>query len=101
MGNVAQKLPVGMTEFDVYWQKLVDVYGVPNLPSYKNAVASMIMHLPPNQFKAKPKFFFIGIRKAMANQVAYEVIQQIREQEKKAVGSAEDAPSNEQPKQGV
>lgn len=48
----------------------------------------MIMHLG-SQTTFKSKYFFAkSIRKAMANQVAYEKIQEIKEEEKK---SEEDA----------
>jgi hypothetical protein len=52
------------------------------MPSYKQALASMIMHLGTTKFYAPKRFFALSIKKAMANQTAYEVIQQIREAEK-------------------
>ena len=76
------KLPTGTTQFDQFYKKIIDTYDLPDLPSYKNAVATMIMHLDPLTTSKSRVYFGRSIKKSMANQVAYEVIQQIRETEK-------------------
>jgi hypothetical protein len=81
-GFVPVKLPVGLAEFNKFYEHLISVYNLPDLPSYRQAVATMIMHLPPTISKKAPVFFAASIKKAMANQVAYDVIQAIRESEK-------------------
>lgn len=83
------KLPVGVTALEKLSHDLMKVFNIPNLPSYHQAFAQMIMHHNPtskdkyirpdliNMFHVKH-----GIHKAMANQVAYEVIQRIKDEEK-------------------
>lgn len=87
------KLPTGLLEFNQFSSNIIETYNLPNLPSYKHAIASMIMHLGPTTFYKSPRFFAISVKKSMANQTAYEMIQIIKEQdevrkiEKKAITS--------------
>lgn len=74
------KLPTGLAEFNQFSSNIIEVYNLPNLPSYKHAIASMIMHLGPTTFHKSPRFFAISVKKSMANQTAYEMIQQIKEE---------------------
>lgn len=81
LGLFPSKLPTGVAEFDSWSSSIFDTYGLPNLPSYRQAVASMIMHLGPTVDK-KAKFFFAkAVRKAQANQIAYEEIQKLKKAE--------------------
>lgn len=79
---IPSALPVGAKEFEDFFQSIVNTYDLPNLPSYKQAIATMIMHLGQSVHKAPKSLFAKCIKKSMANQVAYEIIQQIRDDEK-------------------
>lgn len=81
-GFFPKRLPTGLKDFDAFAAMIFDVYNLPALPSYKHAVASMIMHLGPTTAYKAPWFFAISVKKAMANQTAFEIIQQIKEAEK-------------------
>lgn len=81
-GRLPHKLPVGGTEFDKFFDSIVETYDLPNLPSYKHAVATMIMHLGPLQHRVSKHYFYASIRKSMANQVAYDKIQEIKDAER-------------------
>ena len=72
---------IGMTDFDRYCDMIFNVYGLPDLPSYRQAIASMIMHLSPTTSYQAPFFFAKSVKKAMANQIAYEKIQQLKKEE--------------------
>lgn len=64
------------------------VYGLPLNPSYRQAVASSIMHLG-HVTDSKPKAFFAkSIKKAMANHAAFDKIQQLKEEEKAFIDRA-------------
>ena len=89
-GRFNTQLPIGVTEFNAFCDKVFSTYGIPSLPSYKHAIASMIQHLGPQVDRAPLIFFSISIHKAQANQVAFEVMQQINKDEK-----AKNAASNE------
>ncbi len=81
MGFLPSRLPLGMTEFDDFCTSIFKTYSLPDLPSYRHAIASMVMHLGPTTAN-KPKWFFAkSVRKAMANQIAYENIQKLKKQE--------------------
>ena len=83
-GMLPQKLPVGMTEFDKFADFIFTTYNLPALPSYKHAIAAQVMHLGPQTNYVAPRVFAKSIKKAMANQIAYEVIEKIRLDEKAA-----------------
>lgn len=72
------QLPVGVTAFNKLFQSLTATYDFPDASSYKHAVASSIMHLGQTTDSKAPRFFAKTIRKAMANQIAYNVIEEIR-----------------------
>ena len=82
-GLFPSPLPVGAQAFDAFFATICEVYSLPNLPSYKTAIASQIMHLPATLHKAPMWLFAKSIKKAMANQVAYQIIQDEREAQKK------------------
>lgn len=84
VGFFPHRLPMGATALEEFCRKIFDTYSVPDMPSYRQAIASMIMHLPQTVYHKAPWFFACSVRKAMANQVAYEMIDQLRQDEKKA-----------------
>lgn len=55
----------------------------------------MIMHLGTQTTRKSKRYFAKGIQKAMANQVAYDKIQQIRDKEKLKESQKEEAQANE------
>lgn len=82
LGKFPSKLPVGMDELDSFTSDILSTYHLPDKPSYRHAVANMIMHLGPTISHAPKSYFAKSIIKAMANQVAFEKIQQISKEEK-------------------
>lgn len=84
LARFPHKLPVGGSEFDSFFESICTLYGLPNLPSYRQAVATMIMHLGPIQYRASKHYFYASIRKSMANQVAYDKIQEIKQESESA-----------------
>ncbi len=105
-GHFPSPLPVGMAEFDSFANSIFDAYNLPNMPSYRHAIATMIMHLPPTQSRVPKKYFAASIKKAQSNEVAYQVIQDSKAAEK-AFNEAREAtestvalePTNDQPPQ--
>ncbi|MBK8455593.1 MAG: hypothetical protein IPL34_20145 [Thiofilum sp.] len=76
------KLPTGATAFSAFCSRILSTHGLPDMPSYHHAIASMVMNLSPQTDRKAPYFFVKAVRKAMANQTAYDAIQKIREEEK-------------------
>lgn len=77
------RLPIGRTEMNDYLDELFLYSGIPNLPSYRQAVATMVLHLSPTEDKKSRRFFIKAIKKAMANETSYSLIQELKEEEKK------------------
>jgi hypothetical protein len=76
------KLPVGMKDFNAFADSIFETYGLPKEPSYYHTIATMIMHLGPTTAYKSKRFFAFSIIKAMANQIAYGKIQELKEKQK-------------------
>jgi hypothetical protein len=79
-GYFPSKLPTsGGTEFDQFTTSIFEAYDIPNLPSYQHAIASMILHLGPQTLSKPKRYFELSIKKAMANEIAFQKIQEIKQ----------------------
>jgi hypothetical protein len=90
------KVPTGMTEFDTWSSSIILTYEFPDNDSTRFALATMILHADSKLAYASKHFFAKQIIKAMANQVAAGVMQDLKakqalEQQKQAEATA--APS--------
>lgn len=74
-------LPIYKEEWDPFLNKVFDLYELPDVPNYRHAVCSMIMHLQKDTVTLRT--LAASIRKAMTNQLAFHLIQQINEDEKR------------------
>lgn len=76
------QLPVGNESLISFCDQLFDTYDLPNHPSYHHAVATMILQQSPVTDRMPPSFFARSIRKAMANEVAFARIQELKKMDK-------------------
>lgn len=74
-------LPKGVAEFHAWADDIIDLAGAPNNDSVKFMLASAIPHTGPQDGVKAKKFFVLTLQKAMANQVAYGVIQELKAQQ--------------------
>lgn len=74
-----------MPELDAFIASVLDTYDLPSLPGYQQAIATMIMHLGPLETHKSKIYFARSIRKAAANQIAYEKIQQLKKEEQESI----------------
>ena len=66
----------------MWTDSIITLAGFPVNPSFRQATLTMILHLGPT-IAYKSKFYFVlSLRKAAANQIAYELVQSIRNEEK-------------------
>lgn len=78
-------LPVGMTEFKSWMDSIIQTYAIPDNDSSRFALATMILHLS-STISSKPKVHFArSMRKAMANQVAAAVMQDLKAKQQAAI----------------
>lgn len=84
-------LPVGASALKAFTDDILDSHNIPNNPSYHHAVATMIMHLGPTVHRKPKAYFARAVIKAMANQVAYARIQELKDEEKKSDEALETA----------
>lgn len=75
LGHVPRPLPRTLSEFVEFTDEIFAVYEFPPLPSYRQTVGTMIMHLGPLEHKKSLAYFAKALKKAQANQIAYEAVQ--------------------------
>jgi hypothetical protein len=80
LGFFPKPIPIGKLAFDQFCSYVLNLYGIPDLPSYRLAMATMTMHLGPQVFAKSPFWFFKSIRSAQTKEVAYQIIADDREQ---------------------
>lgn len=82
-GFIPRTLPIGATELNDFSTYIFNLYGIPDLPSYRLCIATLIMHLGPQESFKAPFWFYKSIRAAQAKEVAYQVIADDREKRNK------------------
>lgn len=77
--NVPRKLPVGMTQFETFANRVISIAGrFADEDSLKFALATAIIHADAAKGNIPDSFFVQRLRKAAANQVASQVFQDIK-----------------------
>lgn len=90
LSYVPRHLPVGMSEFEAWSNRIILQSGQFADPdSMKFALASQIMHLAPQRSLVPDQYFIRSMRKAAANQVASQVFQDIKNKQIEAQKQAE------------
>ncbi len=79
------KLPLNRNDMDKFIQDILTANDLPDNKSYHHAVAGAIMHLGPVTASKSKRWFAKTVRKSIANQVAYEKIKSLQDDEKKAM----------------
>lgn len=105
IGAMPHKIPVGKKEFITFCDKIFKVYNLPDMPSYRRAIATKIMHLGDLTTHKPLSYFAKHVRSAMGKQLSYEMIQELNNQmdeEQAAKKKAfEEAESNIKPIEGT
>lgn len=81
------ELPRTIADLDRLTTDVIKIYGLPDEPSFRQAVASSIMHLGPLTTTASKSFFGKSIKKAMANHAAFDKIRALKKEEEAYVQS--------------
>lgn len=77
-----QPLPLGRKEFDDWSDRIIDAACIPGATrlSLKFALAGMVTHTKPNESFVADGHFVHTLRKVAANQVALDVLRELKEQ---------------------
>lgn len=75
-------LPVGASQWDKFCKWVLYAYRFPDYPSYRNALAGMIMHFPQTTTRVRPRLLARMIYNGQAKQTAYQVIEDERAKDK-------------------
>lgn len=102
-------LPIGMNEFNIWADSIIQTYDFPDNDSLRFALATMILHLESNSkfelnlliFKVvlptsgyKSKFFFVqALHKGASNQVASGKMQELKQLQEQAMRQASEPKS--------
>lgn len=77
-GLFPTSLPVGMTEFDDWSNRIIQTYDFPDNDSVRFTLATMILHSNETDDVKPDKYFAKKVKKGMANQVAAGMIQELK-----------------------
>jgi hypothetical protein len=85
-------LPMGVQEFHEWSERIIAGACIPgaSVESQKFALAEMIMHLKPVQDHCDDAHFIHTLRKGAVNQVAYAMMEEIRNARKAELAKAEE-----------
>lgn len=104
-GRFPARLPVGLPSWESYCKRLLSAYGFPDLPTYRVAIAEMILRLPQDVPWIAPRKLALQIKMAQAKQTAFQIMDDAKRKEKAerdAALKAAGAPTNpEEPKKDV
>lgn len=76
-------LPIGMTEASKWADSILYAYDFPaSDESLRFTLAAMVMNLPPSISHRSKRFFAKSVHKAMANQIASAVVQDMKDKQK-------------------
>lgn len=81
---VPQSLPQNEAAVREWIADLLDLARLPNNSSFQIAIASMVLHLNAGTLRASKQGFIKQLKRSIANQSAYNVMTDLKEQEKKA-----------------
>lgn len=76
-------LPQGKSEFEAYAASVCELYGFPYNDDYSHMVAAMIQHLGADVYRLPKRYFLNHIKKAIANEVAFYIMQDINDRRRK------------------
>lgn len=80
-GFLPSRLPLTRDELITFCDRIIFVYGLPDFPSYKQLIATLIMHVEQKTVYKSYRYFAVACKRAMANEIAYQVIQDLKKEE--------------------
>lgn len=90
---IPTKIPVGIIEFHIWAQDIIDTYGFPDNDSVRWSIAVKILHMGETEAYKSKRYFFLAMHKAMSNQVVSQVIQDLKLKQQAQVQSAPQEPA--------
>src|ERR1039458_2900269 len=88
VGFIPARFPIGEAELQTFCTKMFKRYGIPDHESYRHTIATMIMHHSQASAHKTPNAFVSAIRKAQANEVAYQYLMDLKDKKKKEQAEA-------------
>jgi len=79
---IPERLPQSGAAMEAWLVQVMALAGVPDADSYRQAIATSIMQLPELGNRRSKQFFIRVIQKRISAQLAYNIIDGIREKEK-------------------
>lgn len=75
LSYIPTPLPQSGQAMDLFIADILQLAKLPDNSSFRTAIATQIMHIGPTSARACKQSFIVALKKAIANQLAYEVIQ--------------------------
>lgn len=88
-------LPMGMADFDVWADSILDTYGFPNNDSTKFSLAVMVLHLDAKVAWRTKHYFATCLHKGASNQVCAQIMQDLKNKQAEATAATQKASVDE------
>lgn len=72
------RLPETPAEHALWAAEIIELGEFPSNDSFRHAIATQVLHLPPNQLKKSQMSFVNSLRRSIANQTAFQVVQETK-----------------------
>lgn len=84
MNELEVMLPQTVAELDVFVATIATEFSLPNTDDTYEAIATLIMHMPPSVCTAPKSYFANSVRKSIANLAAYTKLREFSDKRKQA-----------------
>jgi hypothetical protein len=81
-------LPVGIAEFDTWALSILNLTSFPDNDSTRFSLAVMVLHMDSTTASKPRQYFARALHKAGANQIASQVVQDLKQKQKDAENAA-------------
>lgn len=82
-------LPLGVTAFETWSKSIIDTYSLPDNDSTRFALATMILHADAGGYHKPKRYFARMVLKSMSNQIAGQVMQDLKKKQADEWAAAE------------
>lgn len=88
LAHIPTRLPISFEQMDIWYRDIVETFNLPDAPTYKRALVSMIMQQDATTIRVPKYYFAKSVWKAMSGQIAYEVVHAINKLEEENMKAA-------------
>lgn len=75
---VPRRLPETPAAHWAWATAIIEIGSLPDNDSFRHAIATQVLHLPPNVMRKSQMYFVSTLRRSIANQTAFQIVQETK-----------------------